>query len=56
MRSSEEMNVEVLSNVKINQLSPHYSLGRSTNLLCTNRLVCLCGQQSEIAGVEAAEM
>lgn len=33
MRSSEEMNVEVLSHVKINQLSPHSRLGKSINLL-----------------------
>lgn len=33
MRSNEEMNVEVLSHVKINQLSPHSSLGKSINQL-----------------------
>lgn len=33
MKSSEEMNVEVLSHVKINQVSPHSSLGKSISLL-----------------------
>lgn len=29
MRSSEEMNVEVLSHIKINQLSPHPALAKA---------------------------
>lgn len=33
MRSSEEMNVEVLSHVEINQLSPHSSPGKGIDLL-----------------------